>query len=334
MIAPLDQQLENELARFQTKRIPEITLCPETTLYVIGNGFDLMHGVPSSYRDFAAALGKQNALRFALEHYLNVVDLWADFETALGHFNHGSLLRQENLDAFLDDFGAYSRKASASDFFAAVDAATTPASTIINDLPRRFRMWVESLQCSTEERPLKGLILGGKVLNFNYTEFVEALYGIPHGNICYIHGCRKKVKGRPKEKLILGHKSGVVDEEWEKVQVKTPRFRNRYKQYVFEAAADTAARNLQWYDEETTKNSNDIIRRHLDFFQSLDQITDIVVIGHSLSEVDWLYFDEILKHCNAKRWFIGFHSISDIKRIDLFLDSFHIARKNVRLFRT
>lgn len=124
---PLDQQLENVLARFQTKRISEITLCSETTLYVIGNGFDLMHGVPSGYRDFAATLGKQNPLRLALEQYLNVKDLWRDFETALGHFNVRSDLNQANLEAFLDMFGAYSRKASASEFFVAVDAATAPA---------------------------------------------------------------------------------------------------------------------------------------------------------------------------------------------------------------
>ena len=37
-----------------------------TTLYIIGNGFDMMHGVPSSYYNFRDTIGKNNMLRFTL----------------------------------------------------------------------------------------------------------------------------------------------------------------------------------------------------------------------------------------------------------------------------
>ena len=37
------------------------------TLYIIGNGFDLMHRVPSSYYNFRDSLGKNNSLRYSLE---------------------------------------------------------------------------------------------------------------------------------------------------------------------------------------------------------------------------------------------------------------------------
>ncbi|MEC1760385.1 AbiH family protein [Schinkia azotoformans] len=56
---------------------------PPVTLNVIGNGFDLMHGVKSSYYNFRDSLRKNNSLRFALETYLNVEDMWADFEDPL-----------------------------------------------------------------------------------------------------------------------------------------------------------------------------------------------------------------------------------------------------------
>ena len=36
----------------------------EQILYVLGNGFDLMHGVKSSYYDFQKTLGKNSHLRF------------------------------------------------------------------------------------------------------------------------------------------------------------------------------------------------------------------------------------------------------------------------------
>ncbi len=64
-------------------------------------------------------------------------------------------------------------------FFAAVDTATGPSQTIIHDLPRRFRMWVESVKVpDMAYRPLNGIIHNSKTLNFNYTEFIEDLYGV------------------------------------------------------------------------------------------------------------------------------------------------------------
>ena len=44
-----------------------------------------------------------------------------------------------------------------------------------------------------------------------------------------------------------------------------------------------------------TKNSREIICAHKDFFSGLVQIQTIVVIGHSLSEVDMDYYAEILR---------------------------------------
>lgn len=55
----------------------------EQVLYAIGNGFDIMHRVKSSYADFGKTLGKNSNLRFYLENYLDVDDLWGDFEVAL-----------------------------------------------------------------------------------------------------------------------------------------------------------------------------------------------------------------------------------------------------------
>ena len=59
----------------------------EGSLYVIGNGFDMLHGVRSSYYDFSRTLGKRSSVRFYLEKYLKTDDLWADFEGALGKIN-------------------------------------------------------------------------------------------------------------------------------------------------------------------------------------------------------------------------------------------------------
>ena len=63
------------------------SVSPTQTLFIIGNGFDLMHGVPSSYYNFRDSLGKHSALRETLETNLTPTDLWADFEDSLAHIN-------------------------------------------------------------------------------------------------------------------------------------------------------------------------------------------------------------------------------------------------------
>ena len=43
----------------------------------------------------------------------------------------------------------------------------------------------------SDDRPFSMLHGDYKVLSFNYTEFIETLYGAKSKNVCYIHGCRK-----------------------------------------------------------------------------------------------------------------------------------------------
>ncbi len=58
-------------------------------LYVIGNGFDRYHGIPSDYRDFAAYLRDTDRSTFRIaEEFLPVGgDGWADFEQRLAEFD-------------------------------------------------------------------------------------------------------------------------------------------------------------------------------------------------------------------------------------------------------
>lgn len=90
-------------------------------LYVIGNGFDLMHGVKSSYYDFGKTIGKRSLLRVYLEYYLKVDDLWADFEGALAKINVEGMCSPYIVDMFLGDMDAYDENASAADFFVAAE---------------------------------------------------------------------------------------------------------------------------------------------------------------------------------------------------------------------
>lgn len=321
-----------KLLPFEQTQISELEMAnPAKSLVIIGNGFDIMHGVKSSYWDFQKTIGKNSSLRFYMETYLDTSDLWSNLEDSLGRLNYSMFLNPEVIDMWLDVYGAYDPDCQVADFFAAVETAISPTFEIPRELGKRFRKWLKTLQVESSERPFSMLHGDYKVLNFNYTEFIETLYGAKRENICYIHGCRKTEKGKRPDEIILGHKPGIEDEQWNKVELKPYKFRNPYKRYIMEAAFETAAREASWYDDSTTKKCSDIIKAHNEFFDGLSSAETIFVIGHSLSEVDYPYFLEVCNKCDA-RWYIGYHSLEDMKRLDMFVRQ--MGLKKVSVFRT
>ncbi|SCL85456.1 hypothetical protein PP176A_0869 [Sporanaerobacter sp. PP17-6a] len=93
---------------------------PSSTLFIIGNGFDLMHGVPSSYYNFRNFIGENNILRFTLETYIRKDDIWGNFESSLAYLDREMMLI--TIDDWLDNFDVLDEKEddfSATDFFAA-----------------------------------------------------------------------------------------------------------------------------------------------------------------------------------------------------------------------
>lgn len=321
------RQFEKELSDspYAIKEVSNIKVkSPVTTLYVIGNGFDLAHGVPSSYSKFRDWLGKHSNLRKTLETYIKNDALWWNLEEALADLDLDtpSMAIPEMLDAF----DAYDPDAQMADYYAAIDMAMLPVDTITNELPKKFRRWIESLKVDSSVKPLSGLVKpGAKYLDFNYTEFAETLYGAK--GVCYIHGSRKNRKA----KLILGHsyKKYVSD-----VSVKMPRFKDGFKRGMVNAAFDDAMVHAGWYDQATTKNSRQIIKEHEGFIDGLSDIDTVIVIGHSLSEVDMEYFEKICSeiHSDAK-WIFSCHDSAGLKAINAFVKTMAIGADRVTLFR-
>ncbi len=317
-----EQELfETEIKAYKPISMEDITLSTHT-LYIIGNGFDLMHRVPSSYYNFRDSLGKNNGLRYDLETVLTAKDIWADFENALGTLNLELMGSRNIVDMWLDDFGFYDDEdGGAAEFYMAVEAAAAPIANLVNNLQPTFRRWIERLEIGTDDRPLNCLIHPqGKVLNFNYTEFIETMYGVK--DVCYIHGSRKK-----KKKLILGHKPGAAENFYEKSR--TPR---TYRQAVIDVAQDNVLDLIGQYDEDLTKNSQEIIKKHHDFFDGLTCTDQIVVIGHSISPVDWDYFIEVRKSAENAHWYFGIYGLNDLQNMTKLVKSLNI--KNYHIFRT
>jgi hypothetical protein len=64
------------------------------TFYIVGNGFDLHHGIRSAYKDFGAFVKAHDSESYRLiENYFPVDDeFWSDFEAGLADFDADSLI--------------------------------------------------------------------------------------------------------------------------------------------------------------------------------------------------------------------------------------------------
>ena len=69
-------QFETELASWNVVPVENVVPRSDRVLYILGNGFDLMHRVRSSYYAFRDTLGKNSNLRQSLENYLTPADIW------------------------------------------------------------------------------------------------------------------------------------------------------------------------------------------------------------------------------------------------------------------
>ena len=82
---------------------------------------------------------------------------------------------------------------------------------------------------------------------------------------------------------------------------------------------------------EFTKQYNRNIANHSSFFDSLYDIKQIIVIGHSMSKVDWPYFREIIKNIGKEiPWIVYCHSIDDRNNTNLFKSVFELSSVTIK----
>ena len=123
-----------------------------------------------------------------------------------------------------------------------------------------------------------------------------------------------RLKGQPKEKLILGHVPNVdYLKDYKPTGEMVPHYKNKWKAYLLESAMETG---IQQWDE-------------------MRDVAEIVVIGHSLAEVDYPYFEEIAgKNAGKVVWHIGYHNLDDMKRLLTFVRHIGLEDGKVEVFRT
>ena len=278
---------------------PDLHPKDQEVLYIIGNGFDISHDIESRYSNFkqwVQTQGNTRLIGLMDTFFSNKRDLWCDVETALGEYDEENIFDYCRPDEDID-YDHMMRSVAAVE-----DAPDWLFKPVLDEFLESFSNWVDAIDITMAKRKLS-LGRDSKYLTFNYTETLETVYGIPGTNVKHIHGNRL-VKG---DEYIIGHNNLKSD----KLHVTTDG------ELYFEQ--DTKNKIIGWMNG-VYKDTQNIIRQNLGFFNSLSVIKHIVVIGHSLYDVDWAYFDEVVKHVGENAlWIFHYFSKEDADRINAFI---------------
>lgn len=167
-----------------------------SVLYILGNGFDLMHNIPSKYSNFKSFLeGKKeySDLFENLNELFNETELWRDFENELAKPNQDLLSKLSNF------FGT-----------------NVIGKCFKEQLQLAFDAWIRHIN-NFEIKKIFRFDKSDTFLSFNYTTTLEVGYGIELDRVKHIHNCVGDNYFDNSIHCIFGHDSieyNSVNKEW------------------------------------------------------------------------------------------------------------------------
>lgn len=305
-------------------------------LYIIGNGFDLHHGLDTWYSSFGAYLENENPDLYELlvEHIgaAQGEDLWSNFEANLANLKVEKILGKNA--HHLPNYAAEEfRDRDRYDFEYAMK---DDLELLTEALLQEFRNFIEAVEIPDDAtKNLIQLDPSARFLNFNYTDTLQKLYGVPESSIRYIHNAASDKS----QQIILGH--GIEPEKLKKEKAVMPDGLSEEQQQEwiddqadqYDYSYDRGETMIRQYFGRSFKNTRDIISKHADFFSSLANIERVTVMGHSISPVDIQYFRAVAGASPNCQWEASYRSDGDKQlRIDA-LQSVGVDPSKISLFK-
>lgn len=289
-------------------------------LIIIGNGFDIAHGLPTDFKFFIKYI-KENHPDFYenISKYIPEEDLWNSFEKALSYLDDEQL--QDDNMCYLRSYGDDNwRDSFHHDFQYMIGEELKFAS----DIPRYIYKWLKKILINS--RPIiDNRIINNEAtfLNFNYTNTLEKVYGIHPSRILYIHGNLEN-----KEELIVGHHNSDLFAEEPIPEFDTEEEWELYYDNIYDdVRVEEAKQIIKDYYRNTYKNVENIITANTNFFQSLFLINEVYILGHSMSDVDFDYFTEINNHISKNcKWYISYYSQEDLTNALTLINQLNITK--------
>ena len=262
-------------------------------LFIIGNGFDIDHGLKSKLKDFKefleqtyipsfnreyipfpnVGIGKDgeevvhpndaSQILYSLINEVSNDSNWSDFEDCLGKLNYQAVL----------DLVEYDEENPFHYYYNLEDLTRDLGTSLLFAISDIFSEWVEGIDVSTIES--KYTFLNDDLfLTFNYTSVLESIYGISVDNICHLHG--SCVEGN----CITGHGND-----------KRP----------FDDYDDIVSSKINGIHDALRKNVVILYKNNYPFFKRIYDsiVTEIVFFGFSFGQVDLYYFKQLFAHVDT-----------------------------------
>lgn len=295
-------------------------------LNIIGNGFDLYHGLPSSYYYFGCYIIERfpeyyekfaqmyhikwmKPIGSSIAHdYTYIVEnmFWREFESHLGEVDESFII-----DTYTVDLGL--------EFDDPIDIEMDDYE-IAERLKRKFVYWVrDTLDKEGNYNIIKenmNNIFNEEMFNksdyfiqFNYTHTLQELYEISNDKIYYVHG---ECFGEEDDELIIGHGNiNRIDEikkcidELEENYNYTQQMNNNINEY------NCLLKYVETLKKDVEKHRSECNNFYEKIIGNIDYIN---IYGLSLGDVDIPYLQQIrLKWPNAK-WKFSYYTTNDKTR--------------------
>lgn len=257
-------------------------------LYIIGNGFDMAHGILSSYRDFCRFMRENHYAdyqRIGKYFFDDESELWSDFERNLTHLNIERLVR-ENIDVWKNH-----NSREIENIF----------DTEFSNLKAYFMEWVTSQFNNIQADRKYDLSRNDFYITFNYTPTLHIVYDVPNTHIIYIHensvedNMVMPIVGHGESPEDIEHRIANASDEIE--EIVRASFQISAGIYPVEETIEIIKHEIESFLNSLRKDTEDVISHYNGFFEDLgthkDDITDVIILGHSLAEVDIPYFRKI-----------------------------------------
>lgn len=159
-------------------------------LYILGNGFDLAHGLKTRYSDFREYLANNKdddlkRLKEELDDLYDQKELWSDFEKALGNPNV-EIIKKINSAFGLNLFD----------------------ERLFRQIKSAFESWIRHVDNQKNEKTLPYSFSDDTFITFNYTTTLEKQYEIHDDRILHIHGYVIESYFKPGI-FVLGHNKEI-----------------------------------------------------------------------------------------------------------------------------